>query len=125
MKRFPWILIFGDALALAVVVALGLRSHEQSSLARLPLTWLPYLLAWLPAAWVVGAYEPQRSFGRNLLGPLLLGMLFASPLASVLRAAWLGTTVQPLFVLIMAATGILGLLVWRLLYGWLFAARDG
>lgn len=124
MKRFPWLLTIGDALALAVVVFIGLRTHEQASLTRLPFTWLPFLVAWLLAGWVVGAFDAQSST-RQILGRVLLGMLLASPLAVVLRAAWLGTSVLPLFVLIMGATSALGLLVWRTLYMWLLVRRNG
>lgn len=123
MKRIPWLLIFGDAVTLAVVVAIGLRTHQQESLARLPLTWLPTLAAWLLAGWTVDAFAERMSF-RQMLARVLLATLLASPLATVLRAAWLGATVIPLFVLVMGATSAAGLLIWRALYGWLLK-RNG
>jgi len=40
-------------------------------------------------------------------------MLFAAPLAVILRAALLHSAAQPLFVLILGTTNALGMLIWR------------
>jgi hypothetical protein len=44
---------------------------------------------------------------------ILLAMLFAAPLAVILRAALLHGAAQPLFALILGGMNALGLLVWR------------
>jgi hypothetical protein len=43
-------------------------------------------------------------------------VLLAAPLATVLRAAWLGTAALPLLVLVMGLASALAILIWRVVY---------
>ncbi|MFN8463640.1 MAG: hypothetical protein U0X93_17945, partial [Anaerolineales bacterium] len=52
-----------------------------------------------------------------------LAMLFAAPLAALVRANILGSMVIPVFANVLAATSALGMVVWRGIY--VFIARKG
>lgn len=117
--QFDWRLLAGDALALLVVVIIGLRFHGESSLARLPFTFLPWLLAWILAGLPLGLFASEQPALGALAGRTLWAMALASPLAGVLRAAWLGTGALPVFVLVMGLLSTVAIFVWRAIYGWL------
>lgn len=116
---FDWRPLAGDALALLVVVIVGLRFHGETSLARLPFTYLPWLLAWLLAGLPLGLFASERFAFGALAGRTLWAMALASPLAAVLRAAWLGTGALPVFTLVMGLLSAVAVFVWRAFYGWL------
>ena len=116
VKECDWRLLAGDALVLLGVVFVGLRFHEQTSLARLPFTFIPWLLAWLIAGLPLGLFSGMRPGFAVLSGRILWATLLAAPLGVVLRAAWLGTAALPLFALILGGVSALALLAWRVLY---------
>jgi hypothetical protein len=119
---FPAGLIAGDLLAIAVVTVTGFATHGESGAAVLPrmlTTFLPLSLAWLLAAPFFGLFSPETTGSlRQVLRPSV-AMLFAGPLAALLRAAVLNTTVIPVFALVLSVTAALALTVWRLLWIWL------
>ena len=117
-SKQQWVLVFGDIVAILVTVAIGFQSHETQSifLQRFAFTFFPWSFAWLLLAPHFGLFEESETeFGR-LVFKVLLVMLLASPLASILRAAWLGGTALPLFALIMGASSAAGILIWRVIY---------
>lgn len=118
-SRFLPLLIAGDLLALAIITLIGFASHGEATVAFLPrmlTTFVPLSLAWFVTAPWLGCFDPGRvGVPRQLWRPVL-AMLMAAPLTGVLRAAWLGGVVLPLFVLILGASAALGMLVWRSLY---------
>jgi hypothetical protein len=111
-------LLLGDALVLAAATVVGFATHDTlgSAGARLLTTFLPWLAAWLLLGPALGALEEPRPGARPALWAAW-GMLLAAPLAAVLRAAWLGTAVLPLFVAIMGGVTALGIFLWRWFYG--------
>ena len=125
MKRISWPLLIGDLLALGLVIAAGLNFHMQTSLVRLPYTWLPWAVAWVLVAGslnLLGGDGPRQ--WPSLLRVAWAGLL-AAPLAGLLRELMQGgDAVLVLFVVIMAATSCLGLLLWRALYIW-WVQRNG
>jgi hypothetical protein len=90
---------------------------------RLHFTLLPFALTWLIIATLLGLYAAPIAANAKQLWRVLLGMLLAAPLASLLRSAWLGTPFIPIFAVIMGATSLLGLLVWRLIYIFVIARK--
>lgn len=116
-SRLHWKLVIGDALAIALAVLYGLQFHQlEGQIAqRFAFTFLPWTLAWLSSASALGLYKQVR-FSAGLIGLVLWAMTLASPLAGLLRAVWLGSTVLPLFVLIMGAVTALAIIIWRLIY---------
>ncbi len=110
--RSKFVLVVGDTVAILLVILLGFSTHQSSVATRLQFTLIPFLGAWLLVAAGFGLYGSSAA-RWNQLWRVPLAMLFASPLGATLRAAWLGTAVIPIFVLVMAATLTLALLVWR------------
>jgi len=113
----------GDIAAIVVVTIIGFASHDElgvSALLRMPSTLVPLLLAWFLAAPFVGLFNPEvTAQPRQLWRPLAV-MLFAGPLAALLRAFWLNTTVIPIFGVVLSVSTGIALLIWRSLwYGWL------
>lgn len=118
-SRFLPLLIVGDLLALAIITLIGFASHGEATVAFLPrmlTTFVPLSLAWFVTAPWLGCFDPGRVRAPGQLWRPVLAMLMAAPLTGVLRAAWLGGVVLPLFVLILGASAALGMLVWRGLY---------
>lgn len=117
-----WKLLVGDALAIALAVLYGLQFHQTEGqiVQRFALTFLPWTLAWLSTAPAIGLYR-QSDFSVTQTGLILWAMALASPLAGLLRAVWLASTVLPLFVLIMGAVSAAAIILWRLLYFWVLA----
>lgn len=123
--RTKWILLAGDAAALFLAVYSGFQFHgtEEVWATRLQFTFLPWLAAWLLAAYSLGLYEAQTARSWRQAWRVFLAAVLASPLAAVLRAAWLSSTAIPLFVLIMGLVSAFAILVWRMLYLALLARR--
>ena len=71
------------------------------------------LFSWFLAATWVDLFDERVISNPQLFWRILLAMLFAAPLAVVVRAALLHSAAQPLFVLILGSVNALGMLVWR------------
>ena len=111
------VLIVGDAIVILLAVLLGLFFHQSEMTVRLQYTFVPFLSAWLLAAWTLGLYS------KPSLLRVPLAAIFAAPLGAVVRAAWLGSTVIPIFAVVMAGVLTIGMLVWRTLFAFLVARR--
>ena len=124
LRGRQWKLFVGDALALALAVFFGLQFHQlgEQVVQRFGYTFLPWTLAWLQSAPAFGLYR-QINFSAEQIGLVLWAMALASPFAAVLRAAWLGSSVMPLFTLIMGVVTALAIILWPLLY-FNFLAKD-
>jgi hypothetical protein len=111
-----WSLIVGDALALAVVVAIGFATHREAEAVlstRYLATYLPFLAAWLAAAAAFGALRPERAAEPRHLWRPAAAALVAAPVGAWLRGLLLGSPVLPIFVAVMAAMMLLALGLWR------------
>jgi hypothetical protein len=123
MKNYHISLILGDVLTLAVVTVIGFATHGQTDLALLPrimlrmmTTFLPLLAGWFLLAPFLNLFNPETTQNpRQLWRPIYVVVLTA-PLMAVLRAVMLNGIVLPLFVLIMAASTALGMLIWRIVF---------
>jgi hypothetical protein len=110
-----------------LATAAGFAFHgelEASAASRFAATFVPFLASWWLAAWLAGSYTPGRA--RRWAGALrvLVAAGLAAPLASVLRAAWLGTAVVPIFVLVMGSVVGGLIVVWRQAAGFLSPSRS-
>jgi hypothetical protein len=117
-------LILGDILAIAILTIIGFATHGEvglSFISRMGTTFFPMLVSWFLAATWVDLFDQRVIANPQLFWRILLAMLFAAPLAVILRAALLHGTAQPLFTLILGSTNALGMLVWRGIY--FFVAR--
>jgi hypothetical protein len=113
------ILILGDILAIAVLTLIGFATHgetDASYLPRMAAIFFPVLFSWFVLAPWFGMFDDQVNENPKLLWRVPLVLLFAAPLATTLRAVWLGSTSLPLFTLILGSTNALGMLIWRWIY---------
>lgn len=111
-----WPVLIGDTLAYALVTALGFATHGLLSTSpawRFLATFLPFLGAWLLAAFAVGAYRTATFISARQLWRPAIAALLAAPLGAVVRGAWLGAPVLPIFVGIMGVVSIAAVLAWR------------
>jgi len=111
-----YLLILGDALALAVITLIGFGTHDtliQFPVGRIMATFLPLLAGWFLIAPWLGLFKPEITTSPKQLWRPVLAMLLAAPLAGLLRAMMLNSVVIPFFVLILGGSAALGMLVWR------------
>lgn len=123
MNAARW-LISGDVLVIGLVVFIGFATHGEADVAFLPrmaAAFFPLLLAWFGLAPLLGLFRPEVAADMRQGWRPALGMLFAGPLAALLRAILLGTVVIPVFALVFSGTAALGMTLWRAV--WAYAAR--
>lgn len=126
MNRSNMLLVAGDTIAIAIVTVIGFATHGETTLALIPrmlTTFLPLMLGWFLAAPLLGLFDPRISSDPRQLWRPLAAMLFAAPLAALLRAYWLGSVVIPIFGLVLTGSAGLGMLVWRALWTWWKSSR--
>jgi len=116
MKNF---LILGDILVIAVVTLIGFATHGETEFSFLPrflTTYFPLSISWFLLAPWFGLFQPEITSNPKGLWRPALAMLFAAPLAAVLRAVILNSAVIPIFAIVLGATSALGMILWRGFY---------
>ena len=113
------ILILGDLLTLAILTIVGFATHGEtgtSFLPRIAAAFVPMAFGWFVLAPWLGLFDNTVvAVPKNLLR-IPLAMLFVTPLAVILRAAWLNSAGLPIFALALGGANTIGMLVWRGLY---------
>lgn len=112
------ILVAGDVAALLIFAAIGRRSHGQAAgldaIVEVTRTAAPFLLGWLVAGMLAGAYSPGRTRG---LGPMLLttllGWIGGLVLGAVFRAILIGRFSPLSFYVVTFLVALLLLGGWR------------
>jgi hypothetical protein len=120
------ILIPGDALAIALLTIIGFATHgaaEAAFLPRMAAAFFPVLFSWFVLAPWFGLFDEHAAGNPKLLWRVPLAMLFAAPLAAILRSAILGSLAVPLFALVLGITNTLGIIVWRGVYAFIAKRR--
>lgn len=117
------VLAAGDAVVMALVTLTGFARHGELGSAGLRLfsTFIPLCAAWAVTAPWLSLFVPDQTSDPRQLWRALLAVFIAAPLAGWLRGLWLGTAILPIFVLVLAASAGLGILIWRGL--WVLLAR--
>ncbi|HSO11141.1 MAG TPA: DUF3054 domain-containing protein [Anaerolineales bacterium] len=118
-------LILGDILAILIVTIIGFATHGEADLSFLPrmlAAFVPLVVSWFLLAPWFGLFQPAITSTLKHLWRPVLAMLFAAPLAAVLRGLWLNAPIIPIFAVVLASTSALGMLIWRGLY--VFLNRD-
>ncbi|MBC7876390.1 MAG: DUF3054 domain-containing protein [Anaerolineales bacterium] len=98
---------------------MGFASHGEANVSFIPrmiTTFFPLLVGWFLITPWFGLFDEQVTSNPKLLWRVLLAMLFAAPLASILRSTLLHSAALPIFTLILGVTNGLGLLIWRAIY---------
>lgn len=113
------ILIGGDILAIAVVTVIGFATHGETDLSFLPrmlAAFIPLTVAWFLISPWLGLFRPEITSNPKQFWRPVLAMLFAGPLAALLRGLILNAPIIPVFAVVLSATSALGMLVWRGIY---------
>ena len=113
------ILILGDILALLIVTLIGFATHGETSISFFPrvlTTFIPLLIGWFLLAPWFGLLDPEIYSNPKQLWRPALTMLFADPLAVVLRGLILNAPIIPIFAVVLSVTSALGMMIWRTLY---------
>lgn len=109
-------LVTGDAISLAIVTLVGFAAHGEFSLAAIPhmaASWIPLCIGWFLLAPSLGLFKEAVSRAAVELWRPAFVMLFAGPLAALLRGMVLASPVQPSFAVILSLTAALALTAWR------------
>lgn len=115
-------LIFGDFFAFLIVTVIGFANHNsQFDLLRILANWIPLCLAWSMAAPLFGLWKPVQPSLLVNWWKIIWATVLSVPLAVVIRGFILNTPTIGIFVLVMIATSVAGLFVWRLL--WFFLQK--
>jgi len=127
MSKKTLYLALGDVLAIFIVTVIGFATHGEAGLAFLPrmaAAFFPVSLAWFILAPALGLFRAENvSEPRQLWRPVLT-MIFAAPLAAVLRGLLLNAPIIPIFAVVLASTSAFGMLVWRALYLWVTRGKS-
>lgn len=123
------ILAAGDILALLLFVFIGQTDHQTNDagnpLGSLLLAGVPFVIAWLVTAFLLGAYRADVFTPRVMFARSLTAWLIALPIGIVLRALLLGRAIIPVtFVLVAFAFGGLFVLGWRMIFVFLLQWRN-
>ncbi len=120
------VLILGDILALGLVTLLGFASHAEFTMAFIPrmaAAFVPLCIGWFLLAPQLGLFRDSTALTISQLWRPAFVMLFAGPLAALLRGIALGAPVIPSFAIVLSATAAAGLTLWRFL--WLLIRHRG
>ena len=113
------ILILGDLLAIALVTLIGFATHGEADVSfvpRMAAIYFPLSISWFLLAPSLGLFQPETTSHLKQLWRPVLAMIFAAPLAAVLRGFILNSPVIPVFAAVLAGTSALGMVVWRLIW---------
>jgi ABC-type xylose transport system permease subunit len=113
------ILTLGDIFSILAVTIIGFATHgelDTSFITRMSALFFPLLIAWFLLSPWLGLFQAEITSNPKQLWRPALAMLFAAPLAAVLRGFILNTPIIPIFVIVLAATSTFGMLLWRGIY---------
>ncbi len=118
------LLVTGDTVALALVTLVGFGSHGEFSAAFLPrmaAAFLPLCAGWFLLAPQLGLFPRTGQPGASGLWLPAFVMLFAGPLAVVLRGLLLQSPIMPSFAVVLSLASAVALTIWRAI--WLVLLR--
>jgi Protein of unknown function (DUF3054) len=113
------ILILGDVLAIGLVTIIGFVTHGEADLSflrRMAALYFPLSISWFLLAPALGLFQRETTSNLKQLWRPALAMIFAAPLAAVLRGFLLNAPIIPIFAAVLVVTSALGMVLWRALY---------
>ena len=117
MKNY--FLMLGDIFAMLAITLAGFATHGElntSFITRMSALFFPLAIAWVLLSPWFGLFQSEITFNPGQLWRPALAMLFAAPLAAVLRGLILNAPIIPLFVVVLGATSAFGMVIWRGVY---------
>ncbi len=116
-KQINKIILLGDWLALLLVTLVGFFNHNQQfQVGRYLATALPLCLAWFFSAPVFGLFSPDNVSLSSAWWRIIWAVSLSTPLALLIRALMLASSVQVSFALVMMLTSAFAILIWRLVW---------
>jgi len=117
LSRQKIILLIGDCVVFAIVTVFGFASHETLGTAgfRMLTTFVPVVIAFLLIAPYLHVYDIEVINPLRDLWRPPWAMVLAAPMAAFLRGAWLGTSIIPIFIVVIGAGNAIAILIWRAL----------
>jgi len=109
-------LIIGDVLAILVTILIGFATHKETGVAffpRMAVLFFPLIITWFMLAPFLGLFQPEITSNPKQLWRPILSMIFAAPLAVVIRGLMLNAPIIPIFAVVLSATSAFGMLIWR------------
>jgi len=119
MKNSNSILILGDILAIVIVTIIGFATHGEAAssfLPRMAASFFPITIAWFLLAPWFGLFQQKITSNPSEFWRPALVMLFAAPLAVVMRGFILNAAILPIFAVVLGATSAFGMVVWRYIW---------
>ena len=119
------ILILGDLLAILITTLIGFATHGEVGagspspyiiLPRMAAMFFPLAIAWFLLSPFLGLFQQELVSNPKQLWRPVLAMIFAAPLAAVLRGFLLNAPIIPIFAVVLGATSAFGMLVWRAIF---------
>jgi hypothetical protein len=117
MKKY--FLILGDIFAMLAVTLIGFATHgelDTSFITRMTALFFPLIIAWLLLSPWFGLFQPEITSNLKQLWRPAIAMLFAAPLAAILRGLILNAAIIPIFAVVLAVTSAFGIVLWRGIY---------
>ena len=117
MKKY--ILVIGDAAAILITTFIGFATHGEADVSFLPrmaAAFFPLVTAWFLLAPFLGLFQKEITSSVKQIWRPILAMVFAAPLAAVLRGLILNAPIIPIFAVVLGVTSAFGMLVWRGIY---------
>jgi len=112
-------LIIGDTLTIAIITIIGFATHGEtgtSFLPRMAVIFFPLVITWFVLAPWFGLFKPEVTINPKQLWRPILAMIFAAPLAVVIRGLLLNAPIIPIFAVVLSITSAFGMVVWRGIY---------
>jgi hypothetical protein len=122
------ILILGDIFVTLLIILIGFATHGElntSFITRMSALFFPLTIAWFLIAPWLGLFQHKVVSNPKQLWRPVLAMIFAAPLAVVLRELILNAPIIPIFVVVLAVTSAFGMSLWRGIYFLLNRNRAG
>jgi hypothetical protein len=125
-------LIIGDILAILIITIIGFATHGEVGagspspnivIPRMAVVFFPLAITWFLLAPWFGLFQLEITTSLKQLWRPVFVMLYAAPLAVVLRGLILNAAIIPVFAVVLTATSAFGMLVWRGIY-FLLSRKD-
>jgi hypothetical protein len=119
------ILILGDILVLLIVTLIGFATHGETGLSFLPrvaAVFFPLIISWFAIAPWLGLFDSETTSNPRLLWRPAFALIFAGPLAVLIRGLILNEPILPIFAVVLSLTSALGIAIWRAVY-WMLNRR--
>jgi hypothetical protein len=102
-----------------IIILIGFATHRETGLSFLPrmgALFFPLMISWLLVAPWLELFQEEIIFNPKQLWRPAFAILFAAPLATVLRGLILNAPIIPIFVIVLGGTLTLGMTLWRGIY---------